>query len=33
MVEVVQVSLKKTDRYALIQQVTQRTKGQLNAAL
>ena len=33
MVEVVQMSLKEADRYAVIQQVIQRTMGQSDAAL
>ena len=33
MVEVVQMSLKEVDRYAVIQQVIQRTMGQSDAAL
>ena len=33
MVEVVQVSMKEADRYAVIQQVIQRTMGQSDAAL
>ena len=33
MVEVVQMSLKEADRYAVIQQVIERTMGQSDAAL
>ena len=33
MVEVVQMSMKEADRYAVIQQVIQRTRGQSDAAL
>ena len=33
MVEVVQMRLKEADRYAVIQQVIQRTMGQSDAAL
>ena len=33
MVEVVQMSMKEADRYAVIQQVIQRTMGQSDAAL
>ena len=33
MVEVVQMSLKEADRYAVIRQVMERTMGQLDAAL
>ena len=33
MVEPVQISLKETDRYAVIQQVIERTMGQSDAAL